>query len=130
MPRKIVPYLGFQSDSCREVFHLIPEKKFLALIEQTLACSIGLSQKPPAFGGQMCLIFTGGSGSASVYQGIMLFPRLYAHPDLSSYMGHCGRKSHIGFFCARGMAHSPGEMNVMSAYPYQQMPQPRVGVVR
>ena len=28
-----------------------------------------LSQKPPAFGGQMCVIFTAGSGSASVYQG-------------------------------------------------------------
>ena len=42
MPRKIVPYLGFLSDSSREVFHLIPEKKekFLDLIEQTLACSI------------------------------------------------------------------------------------------
>ena len=41
MPRKIVPYLGFLSDSSREVFHLIPEKKekFLDLIEQTLACS-------------------------------------------------------------------------------------------
>ena len=39
---KIVPYLGFLSDSSREVFHLIPEKKekFLDLIEQTLACSI------------------------------------------------------------------------------------------
>ena len=71
MPRKIVPYLGFLSDSSREVFHLIPEKeeKFLDLIEQTLACSNSLSQKPPAFGGQMCVIFTGGSGSASVYQG-------------------------------------------------------------
>ena len=42
MPRKIVPYLGFLSDSSREVFHLIPEKKekFLDLIEQTLACPI------------------------------------------------------------------------------------------
>ena len=42
MPRKIVPYLGFLSDSSREVFHLIPEKKekSVALIEQTLACSI------------------------------------------------------------------------------------------
>lgn len=42
MPRKIVPYLGFLSNSSREVFHLIPEEKekFLALIEQTLACSI------------------------------------------------------------------------------------------
>ena len=41
MPRKIVPYLGFLSDSSRNVFHLIPEKeeKFLDLIEQTLACS-------------------------------------------------------------------------------------------
>ena len=37
MPRQIVPYLGFLSDSSREVFHLIPGKKekFLALIEQT-----------------------------------------------------------------------------------------------
>ena len=42
MPCKIVPYLGFLSDSSREVFHLIPEKKekFLDLIEQTLASSI------------------------------------------------------------------------------------------
>ena len=40
MPRKIVPYLGFLSDSSREVCHLIPEKKkkFLDLIDQTLAC--------------------------------------------------------------------------------------------
>ena len=36
MPRKIVPYLGFLSDSFREVSLLIPEKKekFLDLIEQ------------------------------------------------------------------------------------------------
>ena len=40
MPRKIVPYLGFLSDSSRGVCHLIPEKKekFLDLIDQTLAC--------------------------------------------------------------------------------------------
>ena len=41
MPRRIVPYLGFLSDSSREVFHLTPEKtKCLDLIEQTVACSI------------------------------------------------------------------------------------------
>ena len=42
MPRKIVPYLGFLSDSTREVFLLIPAKKekFLSLIERTLACSM------------------------------------------------------------------------------------------
>lgn len=41
MPSKTVPYFGFLSDSSQEVFRLIPEKKekFLALIEQTLACS-------------------------------------------------------------------------------------------
>ena len=26
-PRTVVPYLGFLSDSARQVFHLIPEKK-------------------------------------------------------------------------------------------------------
>ena len=41
MPRRIVPYLRFLSDSSREVFHLTPEKtKCLDLIEQTVACSI------------------------------------------------------------------------------------------
>ena len=41
MPCKFVPYLGFLSDSSREIFHLIPEKKekFLNLVQQTLACS-------------------------------------------------------------------------------------------
>ena len=41
MPCKVVPYLGFLSDSSREIFHLIPEKKekFLNLVQQTLACS-------------------------------------------------------------------------------------------
>ena len=36
-----MPYLGFLSDSSREMFHLIPEKKekFLNLVQQTLACS-------------------------------------------------------------------------------------------
>ena len=48
---------------------------------------------------------------------IMLFPRIYAHPNLSRYMRHWGRKSHIGFFCVHGTTHSPGEMNVISAYP-------------
>ena len=43
MPRRIVPHLGFLSDSSREVFHLTPEKtKCLDLIEQTVACSIVL----------------------------------------------------------------------------------------
>jgi len=65
MPRKIVPYLGFLSDSSREVFHLIPEKKekFLDLIEQTLACSI-VSVKS-----LQRLVGNCGSGSASVYKG-------------------------------------------------------------
>ena len=42
MPRKSVPYLDFLSDSSREVFHLIPEKKekFLNLVQQTLECSV------------------------------------------------------------------------------------------
>jgi len=37
-PKKVVPYLGFQVDSSREVFHLIPEKrqKFVELIQKTL----------------------------------------------------------------------------------------------
>ena len=42
MPRKVVPYLGYLSDSSREVFSLIPEKreKFLNLIQQILARSV------------------------------------------------------------------------------------------
>lgn len=39
VPRKIVPYLGFLSDSSRQVFHLIPdleERKFFDLVQQTL----------------------------------------------------------------------------------------------
>ena len=37
-PRTVVPYLGFLSDSARQVFHLIPEKKnkFLKLIREVL----------------------------------------------------------------------------------------------
>ena len=37
-PRMVVPYLGFLSDSARQVFHLIPEKKnkFLKLIREVL----------------------------------------------------------------------------------------------
>ena len=63
MPRKIVPYMGFLSDSSRDVCHLIPEKKekFLDLIDHLALNS--LSQMPPVFGGQMCVISTGGSGS-------------------------------------------------------------------
>ena len=65
MPRKIVPYLGFLCDSSREVFHLIPEKKekFLDLIEQTLTCSTVLRQ--------MCVVFTSGPGSSTVYYGAL-----------------------------------------------------------
>lgn len=42
MPRKVVPYLGFLSDSSREVFHLIPEKreKFRSLVQHILGCSV------------------------------------------------------------------------------------------
>ena len=42
MPRKVVPYLGYLSDSSREVSSLIPEKreKFLNLIQQILARSV------------------------------------------------------------------------------------------
>ena len=42
MPRKVVPYLGFLSDSPREVFHLFPEKreKFLSLVQHILGCSV------------------------------------------------------------------------------------------
>ena len=42
MPRKVVPYLGYLSDSSREVFSLIPEKKekFLNLIQQIWARSV------------------------------------------------------------------------------------------
>ena len=40
-PQQVVPYLGFASDSVREVFHLLPEKKakflILTLIQQVLA---------------------------------------------------------------------------------------------
>ena len=37
-PQKVVPYLGFASDSSRGVFHLLPDKKakFLSLIQQVL----------------------------------------------------------------------------------------------
>ena len=40
-PRKVVPYLGFLSDSSLQVFHLIPAKreKFIALVRQALSCS-------------------------------------------------------------------------------------------
>lgn len=39
IPRQMVPYLGFTSDSIREVFHLLSHKKekFLALIREVLA---------------------------------------------------------------------------------------------
>ena len=42
MPCKVVPYLGFLSDSSREVFHLIPEKKekFLNLVQHILGSSV------------------------------------------------------------------------------------------
>ena len=42
MPRKVVPYLGYLSDSSREVVSLIPEKreKFLNVIQQILARSV------------------------------------------------------------------------------------------
>ena len=37
-PRMVVPYFGFLSDSARQLFHLIPEKKnkFLKLIREVL----------------------------------------------------------------------------------------------
>ena len=40
-PAKIVPYLGFLSDSTRQAFCLIPAKKekFLTLVRQILGCS-------------------------------------------------------------------------------------------
>ena len=39
IPRKVVPFLGFSSDSAREVFALLPHKKekFLQLVRQVLA---------------------------------------------------------------------------------------------
>jgi hypothetical protein len=38
IPRKVVPFLGFSSDSAREVFALLPHKKekFLRLVRQIL----------------------------------------------------------------------------------------------
>ena len=45
----------------------------------------------------------------------MLFPRLYAHPDLSSYMSHWGRKSHIGFLCVVGR---PASLQGWTSYPH------------
>ena len=40
-PRRIVPYLGFLSDSSLQVFHLIAatREKFVALVRQVLSCS-------------------------------------------------------------------------------------------
>ena len=39
IPQKVVPFLGFTSDSAREVFALLPHKKekFLRLVRQILA---------------------------------------------------------------------------------------------
>lgn len=41
-PQKAVPYLGFQADSSKEVFHLIPEKKrtFVDLIREALRATV------------------------------------------------------------------------------------------
>ena len=56
MPHKVVPYLGYLSDSSREVFSLIPEKreKFLNLIQQILARSVVYVKSLNAWQGNAC----------------------------------------------------------------------------
>ena len=120
MPRKIVPYLGFLSDSSREVFHLIPEKKekFLDLIEQTLACSIVSVKSLQRLVGK-CVSFS------LVVTGALLFTRemnnaiskalrtsrpIKLHEALREEISHW-------LFLRTWMTHTPGEMNVISAYP-------------
>ena len=93
MPRKIVPYLGFLSDSSREVIHLIPEKKgkFLDRIDQTLASSIVSVKSLQRLVGKcvsFSLVVPGAAGSASVY---------HAHPDLSRYTGTEGGNPTLAF---------------------------------
>lgn len=68
MPRKIVPYLCFLCDSSRKVFHLIPEKKFVGLIEQTLACSMVSVKSLMHLVGKCVSFSLVVPGSTSVYQ--------------------------------------------------------------
>ena len=125
MPRKIVPYLVFLCDSYQEVFLLIPEKKkFLDLIEQTLTCSTVSVKSLQHLVGK-CVSFS------LVVPGALLFTR-----DMNNAVSKALRTSRpIKLYEAlreeisHGMTHSPGEMNVISASPQQQMLQPRVGVV-
>ena len=70
MPRKVVPYLGYLSDSSREVFSLIPEKreKFLNLIQQILARSVVSAKSLQRLAGK-CVSFS------LAVPGVLLFTR-------------------------------------------------------
>ena len=85
---------------------------------RTLQILNSFSQKPPAFGGQVCFIFIGGSGALlftremnnAISKALRTSRSIKLHGALREEISHW-------FFCARGMTHSPGEVNVISAYP-------------
>lgn len=70
MPCKVVPYLGYLSDSFRKVFSLIPEKKekFQNLIQQILARSVVSAKSLQRLAGK-CVSFS------LAVPGVLLFTR-------------------------------------------------------
>ena len=120
MPRKIVPYLGFLSDSSREVFHLIPEKKekFLDLIEQTLACPIVSVKSLQRLVGKCvsfslvvtgALLFTGEMNNA-ISKALRTSRPIKLHEPLREEISHW-------LSLRSGTTRFPAGMNVISAYP-------------
>ena len=131
-PQKVVPYLGFLSDSLRQAFLLLPEKKkkFVLLVKQVLTLSRVPSKTLQRLAGK-CISF------ALTVPAALLFTR-EMHLAISKAI-RSGKpvpmyprlklKFRTGSFWRRGMIPSHGEMKSMFACRWHQTPRLQDGAL-
>lgn len=113
MPQKVVPYLGFQSDSTRQAFLLLPEKKnkLLCMVRHVLSLTrIPIKTLQQLAGKCVSLSITMPGALLFTVHGkcITLFPKHCDLLNLFQCTPHSESKLLIGYFWKHGTTHSLG----------------------